>query len=51
MLPFLTWQISATLTSVNFVFDNFFFNFRVDVFFTINLEAIKNCVEGGERRQ
>ena len=51
MLPFLKWQISATLTSVTFVFDRFFFNFCVDVFFTINLEAIKNCVEGGERRQ
>ena len=27
----------------------FFFNFGVDIFFTINLETSKNCVEGDKR--
>ena len=49
MLPFLTWQISTTLTHVTYNFDDIFFNFGVDIFFTINQGTSKNCVEGEER--
>ena len=50
MLPFLTWQISITLTHVTYNFDDIFFLIlALTFFFTINLETSKNCVEGDKR--